>query len=502
MQPPKAQLAGLVASGCAIVFAGIASGFRRPRLIQWALLVLSVSTVILVCMAILQRQMYSVWTFTSAAAIELVAMTILLTVRLIPDAILKRRWQAAFAGWAFLGALVWLGTGYVTNHRPAFCGGLLIWLTLLILSKRWFSLPDWGILFVNTLILLSIVVPLFSLLCSPSEQFDVRPTLAEKPYSYEVARRDPAIFARWARYNREQGIKFFKTIFDKKGTLRLVPNTVATFCESIISINSKGFRGKDLPKDKGNAYRIVALGESTTFGITLEKEDQPWPEILERLIRERLKPARPVQVINAGIPGANLKENLERLPNEIMQLKPDMILSYHGYNGFSFIYRGMPRIHGKPPPIYHSRPVKLLADLEYKLAIRKYRKDYALKSDPRPAYVSSPLETEYARLYRRLIAFASTNNIRLALATYSMAVNDQSAADVIEFYRETFLGVEWQIKANVAHSTIVQELAREYPEVCLIDTRPQLDGIHKMYYDLVHFTPEGERQMAEIFFPA
>jgi lysophospholipase L1-like esterase len=501
LRPPRTILGSLALCGLAIVFGGLAFAWQRPRLVQWALPALLICTLILVFTAVLQRHLYAVWTFTNASVIWLVAIAILLLVRQIPDAFLRRRWNAASAGWAFLGAFVWLGSGHVANHRPAFYAGVVIWLMLLVLSKKWFPLPGWGVQLVNTLILLAIGLPLVSLVYAPSEHFDVRPTLAEKPYSYEVARRDPAKFARWSRYNREEGLKFFAAIFfNGKRGLGLVPNTATTNWESKIVINSKGFRGKEIPDAKGDAYRIVALGESTTFGITLEKEDHPWPEILERLIRERLKPSRPVQVINAGIPGWNLSENLQRLPNEIMRLQPDMVLSYHGYNGFQFIYQGMPRIHAKPPAPYRPRPVKLLADVEYQMAIRKYRKEYDLKTEPRPTDVSRPMETEYARLYRQLIAFAATNNIRLALATYSMAVNGQSPGDLIEFYRLTNLGLDWQIKANLAHSAIVRQLAQEERGICLIDTCPWLDGVHNMYYDLVHFTPEGEQQMAELFF--
>ena len=501
MRVPWMILVGLGLSGVASVCGGITLAARRSQWISWSLVLLRISTLIVVVSALLGGKLFFLWTSDNALVLWLVAMMIWLTTWDLAEGAIRRRWRAWFVFWALLGALVWLAAAYMANQRPAFCGGLLVWLTLLVFCRKWFRMPSWGIQAVNTLMLLIIGLPIVSLLCSPADQFDLAPKLAEKPYSYEVARKDPAKYARWCRYNRAEGEKFFAAVnFDTKGTRRLRPNAVATFFESRISINSQGFRGAEIPSAKGDAYRIVTLGESTTFGLTLEKDDRPWPEILERLIQERLKPSRPVQVINAGIPGCDLEENLARLPQEILCLQPDMIISYHGINGFSFIYEGMPPVHGKPPPPYQQRPLKILADLEYQLAVRDYRKHYELKSNPRPGYASSPMETKYAQLYRQLVDFAQTNRIRLVLATYSMAVNEQSPQDMVDFYRLANLGVEWQIRANLAHSLIVRQLVRENPGLCLVDTCPVLDGQHDLYYDLVHFTPEGEMQMAEVFF--
>ena len=39
--------------------------------------------------------------------------------------------------------------------------------------------------------------------------------------------------------------------------------------DTTIRINNLGFRGPDLPRDKGAAFRIFAVGESQTFRILL-----------------------------------------------------------------------------------------------------------------------------------------------------------------------------------------------------------------------------------------
>jgi hypothetical protein len=87
------------------------------------------------------------------------------------------------------------------------------------------------------------------------------------------------------------------------------------------------------------------------------------------------------------------------------------------------------------------------------------------------------------------------------LADYSMAVTGNSQPAVIDFYQGGAPdSVRGRIKANMVHSLILQQLARQHPEICLLDTHPHLDGEHEKFIDLGHFTQEGRRQLAENIF--
>jgi hypothetical protein len=117
-----------------------------------------------------------------------------------------------------------------------------------------------------------------------------------------------------------------------------------------------------------------------------------------------------------------------------------------------------------------------------------------------PAH-AQPMETQYAAAYRKLIQCAHTNGIRLALANFSMAVNQASDPKVIDFYRGGGTRAAFGfMRANAVHSLIVSQLAVENPEVCFVDTHPQLDGEHEKFIDLIHFTGEGDRQLATNIF--
>jgi lysophospholipase L1-like esterase len=417
---------------------------------------------------------------------------------------LPSAWKGLGLLWAFWGGFVWLAESYAQNLPAEFYAGLAINLFLLLLGKRMFRLRPLALHAINTLILLLVVLPVVDLslrwFTHPAPGAEPR----EKLYLYGNGGRDPAGYARWCASFDANWHKVFVDIFvpDPAGTLLMRPkaNSQARFFDSPITINSLGFRGKEVSREKGNAYRIVALGESTTFGFTMNQNDQPWPELLEQMIRERLRPPQPVEVINAGIPSWTLQANLGRLATEILPLHPDMIISYHGYNGFSMIQGVVPLSNSLDPPVYKRRPLKLLADCEYRLKVMNaVRREQALLAT-RASSFADPLQTRYAEAYRQLIRFAQTNNIRLVLADYSMAANESTPRRVVNFYRGRFPAVVWWIKANEVHSMIVRQLAQQHPEVRFVDTHPNLDGDNDKFIDLMHFTQDGRQQLAETIF--
>jgi lysophospholipase L1-like esterase len=289
--------------------------------------------------------------------------------------------------------------------------------------------------------------------------------------------------------------------------LRVLPyrvrtNSRATFFRSQVRINRRGFRGKDLATNRGSIFRIVALGESNTFGFTLNPEHKPWPDQLERMIRQRLRPGRPVRVINAGLPHHSLEANLRRMQRDILPLKPDMIISYHGWNGFPWLNSTLPPVFIKHLPSYKPRPLRLLADCEYRLRLLAFKHSLASGTVLEPPSPTELMANRYAAAYRELINVARTNDIHLVLANYSMAVNDASDPAVVEFYRGMFPSVYPSIQVNAFHSLLVGELAQRHPNVTVVDTHPQLDGVHSKFIDLVHFAPEGDLQLAETCFAA
>jgi lysophospholipase L1-like esterase len=439
-----------------------------------------------------------------AAMAWMVAASALLAAVSRPEASIRRRWREIGMTWAVAGGVLWLLATYVWNSPGEFVAGLVILAATLVVTVRLLRPPVLlaQILFGAALFL--IALPVADVAMRPAYRFDPKPDLDRRYYSYDAAKRSPADFGRWWDYYLDQ-VQMMTSVLFTHEPGDVVPwkfgtNRHTTFFECPISINSRGFRGKEFSSEKGNAYRIVALGESTTFGSTMRQSDRPWPEVLEDLIRDRLRPTRPVEVINAGVPAYHLRHNLARLPVDILPLNPDMIISYHGCNGMSMLNSALPHADGPLPPAYKPRPLKLLADAEYHLRITAFKRKMIQPLQQQLPTFSRPLETDYAQAYRELITLARTNGIRLVLANFSMAVNRESDSGVVEFYRGGFPSVHWLILGNQAHSKIVEELARQNDGVTFVDTHTNLDGHYDRYVDLVHFTQEGRQQLAETMF--
>lgn len=480
-------------------------GWRR-RAFQWEILVAWGCTCLL-CHRLVFASDSGFELGTSFAVLGIsFALACILASSHLPDAYLRSQWRILGVFWIFLIAVICLAFGYINNWKGHFYVGLLLNLAFLVLIKSLFRLPAWLTQVVNTLVLLVIGLPLADVVIRPSYDLSKRPDARKRLYAYEEASKNPVAFGHWWYYFVREWRKTQKDIClpatNSDVPFALKPGSDGTMFESKIHINQLGFRGPEIPFEKGDVYRIVALGESTTFGHTLYADDIPWPRLLEGLVITNLAPQRPVQVINAGIPSYHLRHNVQRLRSQILALKPDMIISYHGYNGFEWLMPSLPAVSAKAPPDYQERPLKLLADCEYRLRIMAYVHELSAL----PAHTNSApitlMDNEYARCYRELINIAHTNNIRLVLANFSLAANAQSDLDVLTFYRSIFPEIQAQIRANEMHTKIIDAFIQQNPDITFVDTHPHFDGQYKKFIDLVHFTQEGRNEMARTMFTA
>lgn len=90
-------------------------------------------------------------------------------------------------------------------------------------------------------------------------------------------------------------------------------------------INNYGFRGKDISikKDK-ETFRIVAIGDSITFGPGFNERDI-YPSLLESSLNKG-DLNRHFEVINTGVGGYNIWQYLEVYKEKARPLSPDLII--------------------------------------------------------------------------------------------------------------------------------------------------------------------------------
>ncbi len=95
--------------------------------------------------------------------------------------------------------------------------------------------------------------------------------------------------------------------------------------------NSLGYRGPEItrPKPEG-VFRIVALGGSTTYGISIPWQEA-YPAQLQRTLRDEYGYTN-VEVINAGVMGYTSWDLLANFEFRVLELDPDLIIVYEGIN--------------------------------------------------------------------------------------------------------------------------------------------------------------------------
>lgn len=89
-----------------------------------------------------------------------------------------------------------------------------------------------------------------------------------------------------------------------------------------VETNSLGVRDREFTLAKQAATRIVALGDSFTYGWGVDIENS-WPKELERLLQAA---GHDAEVLNLGCPGASVDQYADVAEKVLPLLKPDVVL--------------------------------------------------------------------------------------------------------------------------------------------------------------------------------
>lgn len=116
--------------------------------------------------------------------------------------------------------------------------------------------------------------------------------------------------------------------FEKDTILLLSPNQHS----QTININSYGFRGPEITLEKPeNTYRIFMVGGSTIFGVGSTSDNTTIPGYLQKKFDE-LNLDFKVEVINAGIGGADSASESYYIKTKLINFDPDLFIIYDGWN--------------------------------------------------------------------------------------------------------------------------------------------------------------------------
>jgi len=117
----------------------------------------------------------------------------------------------------------------------------------------------------------------------------------------------------------------------------LIPHAKGYAFGTYVQINRYGFRDREYDLNKGNSYRIIALGDSVTFGTSLPIAST-YSKKLEILFQGPGK--RKVEVINMGCGGYNISQVVSLLEEKGLRFSPDMVV--YGFCLNDLMLRGSP----------------------------------------------------------------------------------------------------------------------------------------------------------------
>ncbi len=86
--------------------------------------------------------------------------------------------------------------------------------------------------------------------------------------------------------------------------------------------NAHGLRDRDRPAKAQGTRRVLVIGDSYTWGYAVA-EEEAYPQVAERLLRERGRPD--IEVINGGIPDYNSRQERQFLEQLIPLYAPDAV---------------------------------------------------------------------------------------------------------------------------------------------------------------------------------
>ena len=286
----------------------------------------------------------------------------------------------------------------------------------------------------------------------------------------------------------------------------------------VFSKNSLGFRGEEPPRDFDRHLTVLAVGGSTTECLYLT-DGTSWPERLGQALGPRFDR---LWVNNAGLDGHSTFGHLLLLDQIVLRLRPKVVLFLVGLNDVNReLPTGREVATGRAPLLHrlarHSAIVANALDLRRHLEARELALGYRevdLRNTPqlaadRPraqALVERHREKSlpgYRSRVRELVRLSRAHGIEPVLLTqpalYGGDRDDVTGVSLrwieVDAKGQLHGGLAWRVLEE--YNDVVREVGAA-EGVLVVDLARALPKSSRLYYDFVHFTDEGAREVAAI----
>jgi lysophospholipase L1-like esterase len=270
-------------------------------------------------------------------------------------------------------------------------------------------------------------------------------------------------------------------------------------------LNEQGYRGPSL---RSNAYRILCLGSSETFG-QYESEGQEWPRQLERMLAEQ-KPSAQVEVVNWAYPGLTITTINRRLHQTLEQLRPRVVVVYPSFTS----YISLARITAAPviaadkelPELRLNARVETLLKNAVPTSVQDSLRDLQIRlSDQNMITIPRLPQANVERFEAdmdRLVTGIAEQGATAVLVTHATRFGASVAPNERRYlvaWRKFFptLQEDGFLDMERRMNQAVIDVARRHA-VPLIDAASRLEPGSRNFVEFVHFTDEGANALAAL----
>ena len=273
-----------------------------------------------------------------------------------------------------------------------------------------------------------------------------------------------------------------------------------------VKINSAGLRDKEFPSYKDpDIYRILALGDSFTFGIGVNSEET-YPKILETLLNQTpiSSKLRKYEVMNAGVDGYGTEQEYTYLMELVTRYHPDLVIIGLYSNDIADVMQGIPssnirtKIKTNLYFLSYLRGMQILLEKRYNEKI--FEKSMHIYEDDYSAdFVKSINRTKEYLVKIRDLSRVNTAKTLILIIPSCLEISrlEWEKKGLLHFYDDVFF------KKNMSKFS---DLFTEFGKTEKIDTLPLLpvfrnSTIGPLYFTKdMHLTKEGHRLAAETIY--
>lgn len=267
----------------------------------------------------------------------------------------------------------------------------------------------------------------------------------------------------------------------------LTPN----FSNNLYHVNSRGFRGKEFPPDFPNMHKILALGESTTFGWGVA-EGNDYPSLLMHELQRRLG-KKDLYVINAGVPSYTSSQVHVYLNELLDTIKPDCILISILWNDiwYSTLFNWYPGVLIHRQPSSFQRFMIRNSNL-YRIAFLKS----SPKKEKHDIFNEMAFEA-YRENIEKMIVACRMKKIPIIFIEPPLDPTLIPEAGINPFYHSR-LTKDFYIKISIQYNNALKAIAGRY-EAPVINHRISLTNAHgkELFIDFLHPNSTGNLIMAQ-----